>query len=130
VVALPNEQTDVFLRAQRTVRETSAVSSQLAMPLFTASWKPTPRKNRTVVSRTVLTRSSTAPYRPGRRQRRVSSSQPGASPGRSCRRGSVCTTAANRSPTASTARKTTGGCRWRCNHVRQTRVSNAAPRRR
>ena len=36
------------------VRETSGVSFQLAMPLSTASWKLTPRKNRTVISRTVL----------------------------------------------------------------------------
>ena len=40
--------------ALRTVRRISGVSFQLARPPATASWKLTPRANRTVTSRTVL----------------------------------------------------------------------------
>ncbi len=46
-----------------TVRETSGVSFQLARPLSPASWKLTPRRHRTVISRTVLSRVSHRRFR-------------------------------------------------------------------
>jgi hypothetical protein len=44
-----------------TVRELSGVRFQLAMPRYPASWKLTPRRNRTVISRTMLSRAVIQP---------------------------------------------------------------------